>query len=419
MCIITSVILPTILFVRNKHIFKSMNKKIIVLILLVLPILSFAQTKVKKINILFSGQIDSVSYDVTLLNYPQFVSDDPEFFSVYYKTMNNRLYDFLLEDLQRIKKEKKLNDLLYYFLVRTATDSIFKSVKKEEEKTMFNWFMLTKSGYDIRIEIFKRKPTLHAFTDDAIYNWQVSKTTGGNYVDITKFHNDLNYEKYDAKRVAYHPIQIKDAKPFKFSFTEMPLIFKEAPVARSINFTYNENKYTIEYTVDTNYVNFIKDYVDFGLNEHARLPLSKGCSDTFLSWFKEQASNMTEEEIARFILSFVRTGFKHLDDEKLMNGGRKIDSPEEMLFKKITDNEDRAVLFSYLAKEVLGIDVLIIRNLNMYQIALPLGVKEGQKPILVNNVKYAYCDIDDTSDKLNIGEYKPTDEKKIFKLIEQ
>lgn len=390
----------------------------LLLLTFMLPYIVLGQTKGPK-KIMFYGQLDSISYDVTLLNYPQFVSDEPDFFQLYFKTMSNRLFDFLLDDLQRIKKEKKLNDLLYYFLIRTVTDTIFKDVKKEEEKTMFNWFLLSKSGYDIRIELFKKKPTLLAFTDDVVYNWNSSKTTGGNYVDITKFHNNINYEKYEPTRVGFKAVQQKDAKPFKFSFTELPLIFTEAPVNKSIKFTSQGKEYTVDYTVDTNYVNFIKNYVDFGLNEHARLPLSKGCNETFLEWFKNQASNMTEPEIARFILSFVRTGFRHLDDEKLLNGGRKIDSPEEMLNKKITDNEDRAVLFSYLAKQVLGIDVLIVRQLNVYQIAIPLPLKEGQKPILVNNVKYAFCDIDDVSDKLEIGDYKPGDEKKIFKLIEQ
>ena len=66
---------------------------------------------------------------------------------------------------------------------------------------------------------------------------------------------------------------------------------------------------------------------------------------------------MTEQQAVNFLLRFVQTSLKYETDEQQF-GEENYLFPEETLFYPYSDCEDRAVLFAWLVRSLLKLDVV-------------------------------------------------------------
>lgn len=389
---------------------------------LLLLLISFCAYSVhgqdQEVEVNFYGKKHKLNYDVTMLNYPMYESNDSKFYQYYYNYMDGLPYQFLLSDILKISAERKLNDYLYYQLIETVSNTILEQEKKQPNRVLFSWFLLAKSNFDVRLELFKRKLTLHVKTDEKVYGCQQARAPGGMlYVDLTYFDNDLNYDKYTPLRASYRPVT--EGRPFDFTFTELPNVFDTSSIPMEIAFKYNQQDYKVPYRVDTNYIHFLNDYPEIGVAEHCVLPVSKACENTLIKWFKEQTQNFADEEACRFILSFVRTGFEHIDDEKKMgHGNRKIFALEESLYHQFTDTEERTIIFNTLVRKVVGQRAVVLSSMKNYNAAINIE-KKIEHPIQYEEENFVVCDINDQDDKLGIGEFRNEAEaRKRYKIYE-
>ena len=64
-----------------------------------------------------------------------------------------------------------------------------------------------------------------------------------------------------------------------------------------------------------------------------------------------------EEEQVNFLLRFVQNAFKYKTDDQQF-GGEKYLFADETLYYPYSDCEDRSVLFAYLVREIVGLEVV-------------------------------------------------------------
>lgn len=73
---------------------------------------------------------------------------------------------------------------------------------------------------------------------------------------------------------------------------------------------------------------------------------------------------MNDTEAVRYLMSFTRQAFVYASDDSLYKDTYDLInvtfSPTETLYYESSDCEDRAVLFAYLVRELLKLDVIII-----------------------------------------------------------
>jgi hypothetical protein len=118
---------------------------------------------------------------------------------------------------------------------------------------------------------------------------------------------------------------------------------------------------------------------------------------------KKYIDGKKASEAMNFVLSFVQKSFKYEQDNKQF-GKEKVMFAQETLYFEKSDCEDRAVLFSYLIKELFDVSVIGVKYEDHMATALyiPLDgekVKSGSREFVIADPTYINAIIGETMPK--------------------
>ena len=120
--------------------------------------------------------------------------------------------------------------------------------------------------------------------------------------------------------------------------------------------------------------------------------------------FEPLIKGKSQSEALDIILNFVQNAFKYQVDNKQFNR-EKVMFPSETIFYPYSDCEDRAILFSYIVKILLGMDVVGVKYPN--HMATAVKIQEKIKGEYILNGKKAYIVADPTYINARIGMSMP------------
>ena len=92
---------------------------------------------------------------------------------------------------------------------------------------------------------------------------------------------------------------------------------------------------------------------------YANTPLARKTRDLIYPDLKKAIAGLSKSEAADRLLNWVQTGFTYEYDDKIWGHDRAF-LAEESLYYPYCDCEDRAILFSRLVRDLLGLDVALI-----------------------------------------------------------
>ena len=134
-------------------------------------------------------------------------------------------------------------------------------------------------------------------------------------------------------------------------------ILGEDGLLKKLTFTHWGKKYTASVHINRFIAAFFTDYPQTAFDVYFSAPLSDRTQKELIPALKDLVHGMSEKEAANFILHFVQTAFAYQTDEAQFNREKPL-FPEETLYYPASDCEDRSVLFSYLVRHVLNLDVI-------------------------------------------------------------
>ncbi|MBN1948460.1 MAG: hypothetical protein JW784_01830 [Candidatus Cloacimonetes bacterium] len=267
----------------------------------------------------------------------------------WYKTSNSD-HAALLEQLQEYKKRLSLNDWGYCLLLHELGKNL---TNQDMDRTkLFVWFVLIKSGFEVKIGynnagIFLLMPTM-----DSIY--------GVSYIKFgEKKYYVINFEaKEQLKSGIYtykgeHP----DANSsITLSLSESPIV-ESKYIEKDVKFTYSNQEYIITIKQNTNTARFFTDYPQTNLEVYFNAPLSPSASFNLLSQLKPVIAGKSETVAVNMLLRFVQTAFPYKTDQDQF-GIEKVFFADEFLYYPYSDCEDRSILFAYLVRNLVGLEVV-------------------------------------------------------------
>ena len=305
--------------------------------------------KGRLINIDFYGRQVPFYYDAALKQRLSF-NINKEAVSDYWSALSRADYEALLKQLSEQKKSLQLNDWAYASLINKLAVAI--NNNRRNESALLSWFLLAKSGYKARI----------AYNNTAIYLLVPSKhemfevtyfTFGGIRYYAVEF--DGNRQKvgqvytYDGE----YPDTTKD---FDMQVTSV-VASNDKDERRHLSFEFEGKKYNIDVSYDRGRIKFFSTYPQLKLDLYFASGVYKVTATPLQKQLAVYMQGMSEQQAVNFLLRFVQTSLKYETDDQQF-GEENYLFPEETLFYPYSDCEDRAVLFAWLVKSLLNLDVV-------------------------------------------------------------
>ena len=256
-----------------------------------------------------------------------------------------------------------LQDLYAFNLQGTAEKDIAKgwqilSQKKYEHLIAECLDMIyCQSGYMMRLAMDGNKLYMLYACDDIIYNKDYYMIEGQKYY----LYGVKSLESISICTASYPKERVMTLR-----INSEPLFAKHNSKVRDLQSkAYPMLKAGVE--VNTNLIDFYDSYPTGAVNEdfgtrwaiYANTPLSTETKKTLYPALRKSLQGKTKQESAEMLLNFVQTSLVYEYDDKVWGGDRAFFA-EETLYYPYADCEDRAILYSRLVRDLLGIKAVLI-----------------------------------------------------------
>jgi len=276
------------------------------------------------------------------------------------------------------KKRMSLNDWGYYLLVREFSEKI---MPDRNERVFAQWYLLTRSNYKVRLAYAANRLYLLMPSINTIY--------------------EVPYFTFDDQRYYLINGNVNNVFTYDKDHPEANIIFdlnlyrplNAGHVINTDEFTFKtgggEQKIEVRYNLST--VKFYNDYPLANVEVYFDAAVSAVTKESFKNDLMPLIALNTEEEAVSVLLHFVQTAFMYETDQKQF-GKEKVFFPEELFYYPASDCEDRAVLFSYLVRELTGLDVVGVEYPGHMAAAVNFKDDVPGDFLIHEGKKYVICD---------------------------
>lgn len=324
--------------------------------------------------------------------------------SAHFEAINKTAYAPSVEALLSYKEKYKLDDWLYYQLIRKTVQLISPKEDNYERYTVYKWFLLLKSGYGTTLKIGNGRLLFYVQTDEQIFNIPYYTRYGKQYVCLN-FHD---YKNVDFEKESFSEVNLLDPgyqKSFTYKVTQLPNFRPGDYIEKGIGFSYYDNDYHFKVKLNSQIKSIFANYPAVDYESYFNIPLSNETHQSLIPLLKKNISNMSTKNGVDYLMRFTRYAFLFETDTKIFGQEKRL-SPEQTLLYDQSDCEDRAALFFCLVKEIYNLPMIVLSFPNHVTIAVKFDKPVG-KPILYKGSQYSVCEPTPQRRDLSIGRLLP------------
>lgn len=296
-----------------------------------------------------------------------------------YEAMCKADYKPLLADCRQLKKDLKLNDWGVFLFVRDASNALCVDA---HASVVMQQFLLNELGYKSKMarRADRDQMLLFVATDCKMYGRPYFTKDGLNYYNLT---SDETCQFY----------MCQEDSPKAKSSIDMQIT--NAPLLNSgmVNSVHKNGAGTVAVSVDVpkSLMLFYKSMPQCDYSVYVNAKVNPAVADRLLSSLAPIVEGKSETEAANLLINFVQTGFKYATDQEQF-GYEKPFFVEELFYYPYCDCEDRSVLYSYLVRNLLKLDVVLLDYPNHIATAVCFNENVSGDFVTVEGKKYIVCD---------------------------
>ena len=333
-------------------------------------------------------------------------SIDNKSIALFWDQISSSPYTPLIEQINAYRKTIEFNDWGTVQLINALANTLYRP--QSNEAHLFSWFLLVKSGYAARIGYTKNRIHLMLpsqtklfgmpyFTYDKVRYYVITRKKGQDLGSV--FSYEGSYPDATRKMNLY----ISNTPSLKVDKTEKVLRF---------NYANKQHEFSINY--DKNAARYFKNYPATQLSVYFNATISDSLKQSLLLPLGQLVEGKSEQEAVNILLRFVQTAFAYKTDDEQF-GREKYFFPEELFLYDYSDCEDRSVLFAYLVKTLLGLEVVAVTFPGHVATAVHFSRDIAGASVKKENKKYLIAD--PTYINANVGMIMPQFKSSAAKVI--
>jgi hypothetical protein len=305
-------------------------------------------------------------------------------------------YQSLVDGLQNYRKELQLNDWLYYVLIDKLCSSLD---NREINASYLRWFLLGKSGYKLQIVFSKDHVSIFAESLGEEFIYGLPKHNKSYCLNCDELNDGV--VKHTLPR--FNPYQNNKVK-FSFFFDPLPKFPKTTYKSKTFRLpllgsTENEQ---VEVKFDSVLMSCQRDIDGFNLQQTFSVPLTANAKK-LLDRIDEITKEYPDSIRVSYLMDFIIKNSRYSFDELTFKRDNKFATPEEFLFYKKGDCEDRSSFMFYALKEILKKPIVIVEYPNEQHVNVAVSIDLKVPPDFIYKGKPYY--ICETTTSVPLGKY--------------
>lgn len=301
--------------------------------------------------------------------------------------LSEEAYTNLIHDCLRIREEHDLCDWAYLLMLEQMAESL--CGKGSNDATLLMAYVYCQSGYKMRLAIGNKRLYMMFASHHKIYDWTYYKMDGVEYYP---------YKNKDIGHVAFCNQKFPGEQPLSLLIEKEPILTTAATKA-SVHQSTRYKQFAFSVKANQNLLDFYSSYPtsEIGTNlvsrwaMYANMPMPQDVRAQLYPQIRREIEGLDALAAAERILNWVQTGFKYEYDDKVW-GADRVFFPEETLHYPFCDCEDRAILFTRIVRDLLGLDCMLVFYPGHLACAVHFPVEVKGDYIELNSVRYTITD---------------------------
>lgn len=245
-----------------------------------------------------------------------------------------------------------LNDWFTFDMVRQCVNSQCRAIAAND-RILLQQFLLAHMGYDVRIARVDKQLILLVAFKNQVYARSYLTINDHNYYIFTD--NDFTLQQNTTIYTCEFPTDTNCGQALDLHITQVMRLKSE----KIHSCTLKWNNMIIQGEVDINVMEMLRHYPQMEIPAYAISIIAQNLRHSILEQLKPQITNLSTVEAAEKLLHFVQYAFSYDTDDK-QHGYEKPYFLEENFYYPKNDCEDRSVLYAYLVRNLLDLDVHFI-----------------------------------------------------------
>lgn len=328
-----------------------------------------------------------------------------------YREFERRPYQTLLTDLQAKATALQLNDWLFAQLIRQGLQAIYQKPGGEAIVEYSTYFLLAKSGYDVRLTYRDKFLHVNVYTTDILYEIPLIQDGNRQYANVS---TGVRVENMGRSMYLLDQAPQPNGRAFSFLLDTWPNILRESE-PRSVFFQYRGQTQELNIRYNPGLAQLLKHYPLVDEHWYMEAPLSDALQASLVPQLRELLAGKTPRESLEFLVAFTRSAFVYKDDKEVF-GENKPMVADELFFYPFSDCEDRSALFYALVKSLLKLPMIVIAYEDHLSIAVAAPGLMGDAVTYEGQV-YVFCDPTGPQNSSEIGMIPPGYENQTFEIL--
>jgi hypothetical protein len=336
-------------------------------------------------EIVFFGNTVRFNFDQQWKSYRLNGGAKPEAMSAFWTMMSGSKYDAAIQSIADDRRNLKLDDWGGVTLWRSVAQTL--QPERKSEQNLLLWFFLVKSGYDVRLGYSGDDVHLFVAMKQPVYATKFTKVGNQTYYAVLAAdHGDSigSFYTYEANYPEkLKPLNIQTAAT---GFT------KTVSAQRVLAFNYKGKPIKLSVPYDRRLVEYMETFPQSEFELYFDTDGSSLVKRGLVEDLKKYTSKMEQDEAVEFLLTFVQQAFPYKTDNDQF-GRERYFFVEESLHFPYNDCEDRAVIFAWLAHELVGVKVVgLLYPGHMTTAVAMKHVKQGDSTVNFHGTQYVIAD---------------------------
>jgi hypothetical protein len=266
-----------------------------------------------------------------------------------WKTILSKNYNSLIDGCLTLRKTLSLCDWAYEQMVCELCKK-FCGAAYNDEASLLEMFILTQSGYQVRIARLDGKLIVLFSCNENIYEQEYVP------IDGVKFYLPRNVSGTD---IQVYANQFPKEQTLSLCVPVQPK-FGESDARARVLQSKNYPQIKVAVSINKNLIDFYNKYpLSSRWDIYAAASLSDKAKQELYPVLREAIRGKDEKTAASMLLDFVQTALDYKTDDEQFGYERPLFG-DESLYYPFSDCEDRAILYSVLVRELLGLQTVLL-----------------------------------------------------------
>lgn len=335
-------------------------------------------------------EVVTVAYYGTLVSIPFPINEAWEIgaiserqLSKLWTRLSSSQYDITIRGALDVREGLDLCDWGYMQVLQSICE---KRYGKTNEAVLMQSWLMAQSGYKIRL----------AYDDERLYMLLASE-----YSILSMFYFVIDGDKFypidcTTRELAICKASFEAEQKLSLQITKDQLLGTETSQKRILT---SRDGLRVEISQNLNLVDFYdhypSSYIDGNIYTrwavYANTPLDRTIASALYPSMQAALEGLSERDAVNKLLQFVQTAFVYEYDDKVWGGDRAFFA-EETLYYPYADCEDRAVLFSRLVRDLVGLEVVLLYYPGHLAAAVAFSEEVAGDYLEYDNQRYIVCD---------------------------